>query len=353
MVASVTLADIARHVGARWVLPGSESSRTDAEIGAIPISGLGSLASASPGQLSHLSSASYRTHLGATQATAVIMSEQDAEDSPCIALVVENPYLAFAQATQLFVEDEALEVGVHASATISPTAQIDPTAALGPGVVIGERAQVGGGARVFANTVVGADCVIAAGATLAANVTLYRRVRIGERSIVHSGAVLGAPGFGFTPDASGHMQEIAQLGGVRIGADVSVGAGSTIDCGAIDDTVVEDGVKIDNQVQIGHNCRIGAHSLLCGCVGIAGSSVVGKHCVLAGGVGVGGSKPVEVCDGVMVTAYTPVTQSITKPGIYSGTIVFHEHGKWRRNALRFEALDDLFKRVKALEKQGH
>ena len=94
-------------------------------------------------------------------------------------------------------------------------------------------------------------------------------------------------------DQQGHLHEIAQLGGVWIGEDVSVGASSTIDCGAIEDTVIEDGVKIDNQVQVGHNCRVGAHSLLCGCVGIAGSSVIGRHCVLAGGVGVGGSKP---CD---------------------------------------------------------
>jgi len=353
MVASVTLGKIAQHIDAELVVPAAQEGASDSDPKTLSISGLGSLGTATSGQLSHLSSPSYKAQLPTTQASAVIMSAQDVPQSPCIALVVDNPYLAFARATQLFVDEDPLSSGVHQTASIGADVQIDATAAIGPGVVIGPRTRIDSGAAIFANTVVGSDCVIGPDVTLAANVTLYRRVRIGARSIVHSGAVLGAPGFGYTPDTTGQMQEIAQLGGVQIGTDVSVGAGTTIDCGAIEDTIVEDGVKIDNQVQIGHNCRIGAHSLLCGCVGIAGSSVVGKHCVLAGGVGVGGSKPVEVCDGVMVTAYTPVTQSITAPGIYSGTIVFHEHGKWRRNALRFEALDDLFKRVKALEKQGH
>lgn len=341
---ALTINDIARHIGAEVI------GASDADAPAI--TGLGSLGSAQPGQLSHLSSPAYRRHLPQTQATAIIMRADDAPDCPSVALVVDNPYLAFARATALFIDEEPSEVGVAASATIGVECAIDPSASIAPGVVLGARTQVGPRAIIGANTVVGADCVVGEDVVLAPNVTLYRRVRIGARSVIHAGAVLGAPGFGFTPNEQGQLQEIAQLGGVEIGADVSVGAATAIDCGAIDDTVIEDGVKIDNQVQIGHNCRIGAHSLLCGCVGIAGSSTLGKHCVLAGGVGVGGDKPVDICDGVMVTAYTPVTQSISTPGVYSGTIVFHEHRLWRRNAIRFEALDELFKRVRALERDA-
>ena len=111
---------------------------------------------------------------------------------------------------------------------------------------------------------------------------------MGQRCIVHSGAVLGADGFGFTPDEQGRFEAIAQIGGLRIGSDVSIGAGTTIDCGAIDATVIGDGVKIDNLVQIGHNCKIGDHTLICGAVGLAGSTEIGRHCVLAGGSGVAG-----------------------------------------------------------------
>jgi UDP-3-O-[3-hydroxymyristoyl] glucosamine N-acyltransferase len=328
------------------------AQRIDAEVvgdSKVEITGLGSLGTASVGQLSHLSNSSYRNQLADTNASAVILSAADAAQCPVCALVVDNPYLAFAKASQLFADPGSLAPGIHPSAIVGQGCEIDAAAAIGPGVVIGDSTQVAAGARIFAHSVLGDRCSVGEDVTVRANVTVYNDVSIGPRSVLHSGCVIGADGFGFAPDSAGHLVEIAQLGGVEIGADVSVGACTSIDCGAIENTVIEDGVKIDNQVQIGHNCRVGAHSLLCGCVGLAGSSVIGKHCVLAGGVGVGGDKPVTLCDGVTATAYTAITQSVSKPGVYSGSIVFHEHGKWRRNALRFLALDELFKRVKAIE----
>ncbi len=335
---TLTVADIAGRIGAEIIGDGAEV-----------ISGLGSLGSAAAGQLSHLSSPSYRHQLSDTRASAVIVAPGDAEDCPVTALVVDKPYLAFAQASRMFARHPRLDAGAHPSVTLGENCEIDPTAALGPNVVVGDGTRIGAGARIHANTVIGERCDIAEDVTLFGNVAIYDDVKIGPRSVVHSGSVIGAAGFGFTPDGSGHLQEIAQLGGVRLGADVSIGACSTVDCGAIEDTVVEDGVKIDNQVQIGHNCRIGAHTLICGCVGIAGSTVIGKHCVFAGGAGAGGDNPITVCDGVVVTARTVLSQSVDKPGVYSGTIIFHEHGKWRRNALRFANLDELFRRVKKLE----
>ncbi len=336
-----SVAEIAAHISAEVV---GDPTRT--------VSGLGSLGTAKGDELSHLSSASYRKLLPETRAGVVILSAQDVADCPCTALVVENPYLAFAQASQLFRKEVPIQPGVHPTATVDPSCTLADEVAIGPNVVIGPDTRVGRGAQIQANTTVGARCNLGDDTVLHPNVTLYSDVRLGARSQVHSGSVVGAPGFGFTPGADGHLVEIAQIGGVAIGADVSIGACTTIDCGAIDDTVIEDGVKIDNQVQIGHNSRIGAHTMLCGCVGIVGSSVIGKHCIFAGGSGVGGDKPVTVCDGVIVTARTVISQSVDKPGVYSGTIVFHEHSKWRRNALRFEALDDLFKRLRRLERRA-
>jgi UDP-3-O-[3-hydroxymyristoyl] glucosamine N-acyltransferase len=179
---------------------------------------------------------------------------------------------------------------------------------------------------------------------------LYHAVDVGSDSVIHSQAVIGADGFGYTPDAKGQMVEIAQIGGVTIGRNVSIGAATTIDRGAIENTIIEDGVKIDNQVQIGHNCIIGEHTLICGCCGIVGSSKIGKHCVFAGDVGVGGDAPIEVCDFVIVSARTLISRSITEPGTYSGSNLYDHNRQWKRNALRFLELDTLFKRVKKLEK---
>ena len=172
------------------------------------------------------------------------------------------------------------------SARIDASASIDRTAHVGPGAVIGSETTVAGGVAIHANAVVGARCRLDEGVRIMANATLYDDVKVGARSVVHANAVIGADGFGFARSGGGALAPIAQLGGVTLGKNVSIGAATTVDRGAIDDTLIEDGVKIDNQVQIGHNCRIGAHSVICGCVGIVGSTEIGRGCVLAGMVGV-------------------------------------------------------------------
>ncbi|HET6471660.1 MAG TPA: UDP-3-O-(3-hydroxymyristoyl)glucosamine N-acyltransferase [Pseudomonadales bacterium] len=334
-----TLAELAKRIDAR----------VEGDPNAI-VTGLGSLATASPGQLTHLSSRAYRRHLPQTRATAVILRADDLPACPTHALIAKNPYLAFARASMLFSDRPPEAPGVHATAVVDPSARLGAGVAIGPHAVIGARCSIGARVEIGANTVVGAMCELGDDVRLMPNATLYHRVRIGARSVVHSGAVIGADGFGFAADERGRHVDIAQIGGVAIGADVSVGAATTIDRGAIDDTIIGDGVKIDNQVQIGHNTIVGEHTVICGCVGIVGSTRIGRHCVLAGGVGVGGDGPIEIADGVVVSGMTHVSRSIDKPGVYSGGVLHSATLKWKRNALRFAELDELAKRIAALEK---
>jgi UDP-3-O-[3-hydroxymyristoyl] glucosamine N-acyltransferase len=317
----------------------------------LAITGIGSLATAAAGQISHLSSATYRAQLAQTQASAVILAEADLKLWQGPALVVANPYLTFARATQLFARLPELAVGIHPDAVVDDSAQLGVDVRVGPGVVVGPGTRIGARTRLYANVVIGEHCEVGDDSLLMPNVVIYGDVRLGARCIVHSAAVVGADGFGFTPGERGRLEAIAQLGGVTVGDDVSIGAGTTIDRGALDDTVIEDGVKIDNQVQIGHNCRIGAHSLICGCVGIVGSTRIGRHCVLAGGVGVGGDGPIEIGDRVVVSGMTHVSASITEPGIYSGGVLHSPNRLWKKNALRFGRLDDLYRRVARLERE--
>jgi UDP-3-O-[3-hydroxymyristoyl] glucosamine N-acyltransferase len=172
---------------------------------------------------------------------------------------------------------------------------------------------------------------------------------IGARCIVHSGAVIGADGFGFAPTPDGHWEKIAQLGGVRIGDDVEIGANSCIDRGALDDTVLGDGVKLDNLVQIGHNVIVGAHTAMAGCVGVAGSARIGAHCTLGGGAIVLGH--LELADRVHISAATVVTRSILKPGTYSGVFPFDDNAAWEKNAATLRQLHALRDRVRALERK--
>lgn len=337
----IPLADVAARIGARLI---GDPAAT--------VHGLGVLSEAKAGQLSHLSSPAHRRFLADTAATAVILAARDVAACPTNALVAERPYHAYAIASALFETRPCQAPGTHPNATVAATACLGPGVAIGPGATIEAEARLGAGVQVGAGAFVGHGAVVGEHTRIMANATLCHGVRLGRRCVVHSGAVIGADGFGFAPDAAGRLNAIAQVGGVRIGDDVSVGALTAIDRGAIQDTVIGDGVKIDNQVQVGHNCEIGAHSVLCGQVGLVGSTRIGRHCMLGGGVGVGGDGPIALCDRVTVTAMTHVTSSITTPGLYAGGTLHAPAGRWKRNALRFTKLDELARRLGRLERRA-
>ncbi|HEU0152123.1 MAG TPA: UDP-3-O-(3-hydroxymyristoyl)glucosamine N-acyltransferase [Arenimonas sp.] len=311
------------------------------------IEGVGTLAGARAGQLGFLANPRYRAELAGTAASAVVVSAQDAADCPVPCLVAKSPYVAFAKIAALFEPVPAAAPGVHASAAIDPSAHVDPAAQVGPFCSIGARSRIGAGAVLGPGCVVGDDCEVGPGSVLVARVTLVARVRLGARVRVHTGAVLGADGFGLAMDG-GHWIKVPQLGGVVVGDDCEIGANTCIDRGAIEDTVLEQDVRLDNLIQIGHNVRIGAHSALAGCVAVAGSARIGAYCLVGGGAGIAGH--LEICDRVTVTAMSLVTQSITAPGEYSSGMPVQESRLWRRNGARFRQLDQLARKIGALSK---
>ena len=334
----VTLGQIAARFG--LVLRGDPDAR---------VTGVATLKDARPGTISFLSNPRYRRYLADTAATAVVLDEATGADCPVAVLLAANPYAAYARIAAWLHPEPATVAGVHPSAVVDASARIAPSAAIGPHAVIEAGAEIGARAVVGAGSVIGADCVLGADSRLAARVVLYRRVRIGARCLIHSGVVLGADGFGIAQDRDGWVK-VPQLGGVRIGDDVEIGANTTIDRGAIDDTVIEDDVKLDNQIQIGHNVRIGAHTAIAGCVGISGSTTIGARCMIGGMAGIAGH--LEICDGVAVLGLSMVSRSITTPGIYSSGLPVSEAGDWRRVVARLRHLDELFDRVRRLERPG-
>ncbi|MDH5823401.1 UDP-3-O-(3-hydroxymyristoyl)glucosamine N-acyltransferase [Luteimonas sp. RD2P54] len=315
---------------------------------AIALHGVGSLAAAGPGELAFLSSARYRGELAATRAGAVLLRGEDAAGYPGTALVAGDPYAAYARAAALFHPRRVAAPGIHPSAVVHADAEVDPAAEVGPLTSIGARSRVAAGAIVGPGCVIGEDCAVGRDCELVARVTLVARVLLGARVRIHPGAVLGADGFGLAMDA-GRWINVPQLGGVRVGDDCEIGANTTIDRGAIEDTVLEEDVRLDNLIQIAHNVHVGAHTAMAGCVGIAGSARIGRYCMLAGAAGVAGH--LEICDHVVVTAMSMVSQSIREPGEYSSGISVMRSRDWRRSAARLRQLDGLARRVIALERE--
>ncbi|HSC46903.1 MAG TPA: UDP-3-O-(3-hydroxymyristoyl)glucosamine N-acyltransferase [Gammaproteobacteria bacterium] len=316
--------------------------------GSTRVQAVATLQNATPGSIAFLANPHYRRFLPATRASAVILNAADADACPVPALVSANPYLLYAHIAALLAPQAPARHGVDPAAHVSRDARVDAAAWVGPGAVVETGAMIAGHASVGPNCVIMEGAKLGEGSRLVANATLCPRVEVGRRALIHPGAVIGADGFGIARDGAAWVK-VPQLGSVRIGDDVEIGANTTIDRGALEDTVIEDGVKLDNQIQVGHNVRIGAHTAVAGCAAIAGSAVIGKRCMIAGGAGVAGH--IEICDDVTITAMTLVSHTITRAGVYSGSLPMDDAGEWRKNSARFRQLDKLARRVADLEKK--
>ncbi|AVH37311.1 UDP-3-O-(3-hydroxymyristoyl)glucosamine N-acyltransferase [Pseudomonas monteilii] len=337
MSVTMTLGQLAEALGA--TLKGPE---------ALQITGLATLQEAGPGQLSFLANPQYRKYLDNCQAGAVLLKAADAESFAGNALIVADPYQAYARISHLFDPKPKAVAGIHPSAVVAEDAQVDASASIGPFAVIESGARIGADVSIGAHCFIGARCVVGEGGWLAPRVTLYHDVTIGKRVVIQSGAVIGGEGFGFANE-KGIWRKIAQIGGVTIGDDVEIGVNTAVDRGALSDTRIGDGVKLDNQIQIAHNVQIGDHTAMAACVGISGSTRIGKHCMLAGGVGLVGH--IDICDNVFVSGMTMVTRSITEPGSYSSGTAMQPLADWRKSAARIRQLDDMAKRLQQLEKR--
>ena len=311
------------------------------------IHGVGSLKRATPGQLSFLSNHAYLGQLPETKASAVIVEKGFADLCQTNVLLSDNPYVSFAQLTALFKTSQSLNDGIHDSAVIDKTAVVDKSVCIGPNVIVEADALIASGSVIGANSYVGEGAVIGKNCHLNNNVTIYHQVKLGESVIIHSGAVVGADGFGFAFNEEKYVK-IYQLGSVLIGNNVEIGACTTIDRGTLEDTIIGEGVKIDNQVQIGHNCKVGKHSVICGCTGIAGSVSIGEYCMFGGASGAVGH--ISITDKVQVSAMSLVSESITEPGVYSSGTWHMKTSAWKRNNIRFKQLDSISKRIRELEK---
>jgi len=333
----LTLAEIASHIGAK--LLGNADFEVD---------GIAALAQARVGQVSFLAEAKYRKQLSTCQASAMILSADEAEHYPGHKLVVDNPYLAYARVAALFDNRPDTLPGIHPTAVVSTEATLGKDVSIAAYAVISDGASLGPNCIVGAHTVIGEGCVLGEDSRLASHVTLYHGVRIGKRANIHSGVVIGSDGFGFAND-QGKWIKIPQIGSVCIGDDVEIGSNTTIDRGALDDTLIGNGVKMDNQIQVAHNVQIGDHTAIAGCVGIAGSAKIGRHCGIGGGAGILGH--LEISDGVQVTAMSLVTKSIKQSGIYSSGTSVEPFKLWHKNYARFGQLDEMARRLKALEQR--
>lgn len=304
------------------------------------LSGVGSLSHAKDDEISFLSSAQFEASLANSNAAVILVTPKFEALVPksSVALVVADPYLAYASSSQLFAYC-ANSGHIHSSAVIASSAVIGKNVSIGAFCVIGEAAIIGDNSCLDAHVVIEDGVVIGRSAVIKPHTTIAHHCVIGDFVRLHSGVSIGSEGFGFaaTHDRSElGWERIAQLGRVVIGDHVRIGSQTCIDRGAVDDTVIGNHVIIDNLVQIAHNVKIGDGTAIAAKTGIAGSTSIGKRCIIGGAVGINGH--ITICDDVTLSGMTMVTKSIKSAGAYSSGTTAMPTPNWRRAAVRFRKL---------------
>ena len=313
----------------------------------LQITGAASLVEATAGEISFFGNRKYIGLLRKTRASAVFVPTDFAESIGAAQIRVANPTKAFEQVVLKFAPKPiTFPPGIHASAVVDPSARlgervsVQPHAVIEAGTTIGDDTIIGAGSYIGHETVIGSACLIYP------LVTIRERSCIGSRVTIHSGAVIGADGFGFEM-IDGRQQKIQQLGIVQIDDDVEIGANTTVDRARFGRTWIQQGVKIDNLVQIAHNVVIGKNSVIVAQTGISGSTRVGERVTIAGQVGIVGH--VEIADGSIIAAQSGVSKSVPG-GVWFG----YPAGpidEIKQQIAWIRSLGKLFARVKEIEKK--
>lgn len=244
------------------------------------------------------------------------------------AIICENPRAKLAELLSLFT-DANPKRGIDAKAEVSPSAEISPDAYIAPFAYVGE------------------GCKVEAGSVIEPHAVLMQNVKIGRNCLIHSGAVIGADGFGFERTEA-EIVKIPQTGGVTIGDDVEIGACSTIDRGTLNDTIILSGTKIDNQVQIGHNVKIGRNCIICSMSGIAGSTELCDNVTISVQAGI--TDHVKIGSNVIIAGRSGVTNDVPDNAIVSG-FPARNHNDAKRALVLASDLPLLVKRLHKVERK--
>jgi UDP-3-O-[3-hydroxymyristoyl] glucosamine N-acyltransferase len=331
----MTLAELARVLGAE--LRGNPD---------LTIGGVAGLEEAGPEHVTFVANPRYSSLARTTKAGAVLVSPDFPEISAAT-LRTANPYLAFAKTVQLFYREPEYAPGIHPTAVIHPTAKIGHDVHVAAYVVVSEGAVIGDYATLLPHVVVYPHAVIGHHFFAHAHSIVREHCRLGDHVVLQNGAIVGSDGFGFAKDDAGTWHKIVQSGPAVLEDSVEVQANSCIDRASVGETRIGSGVKIDNLAQIGHGSKIGANTLVCAQVGLAGSSETGKNVILAGQVGVAGH--CKLGDGVIMTAQSGVSHDVPAGKMISGSPAF-DNRQWLRATAIFARLPEIMKQLQRRDK---
>lgn len=315
------------------------------------VSTLSKIEEGHPGSISFLANPKYTPHIYDTEASVVLVADGFEAEHPVkpTLIRVADPYAAMTGLLEFASNAmNSHPEGVEEPSHVGFGTEVPEKAYIGAFAYVGKNVTLGRGVKIYPQVYVGDNCVIGDDTVLYAGAKVYHGCKIGARCIVHSGAVIGADGFGFAP-VDGHYHKIPQLGIVEIGDDVEVGANTTIDRATMGMTKVGAGTKLDNLIQIAHNVEVGSDTVMAAQVGIAGSTKVGSSCRVGGQVGMAGH--IRIADNVEIGAQAGLQRNVRAGSRVIGSPAV-DIGDFARQVVYIKNLERLNRRVDALEKQN-
>ena len=316
----------------------------------LELSKLSKIEEGEKGSLSFLSNPKYTPYIYNTQASAVIVNKDFLPEQPVdtTLIKVEDSYKAFSKLLEYYQMAKMSKTGIEQPSFIHETAQLGDDVYVGAFAYIGENVKIGDGVKIFPQSHIGDNVTIGDHSVIFSSARVLSDCVIGNRVVINSGCVIGADGFGFSPNPDGTYSKVPQTGNVIIEDHVDVGALSTIDRATLGSTIIRKGAKLDNQIQIAHNVEIGENTVIAAQTGVAGSTKVGKNCRIGGQVGIVGH--ITIGDNVGIQAQSGVGRNIKSNSNIQGSPAF-DYGDWNRSYVYFKNLPKIEKRITDLEKR--
>ena len=315
----------------------------------VEVSKLSKIEEGEKGSLTFLSNPKYNSYLYTTKASVAIVNKSLVleKEVKTTLIKVDDAYKSFSKLLEFYNEAKNNKSGREQPNFIAVSSEIGENEYIGAFVYIGENVKIGNNVKIYPNTNIGDNSIIGDNTVIFSGVKIYADTKIGENCKVHSGAVIGADGFGFAPNENGEFKAIPQIGNVIIEDNVDIGAACTIDRATLGATIIRKGVKLDNQIQIAHNVEIGENTVIASQTGVAGSTKIGQNCMIGGQVGIAGH--LKIGDNVKILGQSGVTKSLRDKQMVHGTPAINARD-FNKSYVYFKNLPKVVSKINQLEK---
>ncbi|MEH6680120.1 MAG: UDP-3-O-(3-hydroxymyristoyl)glucosamine N-acyltransferase [Sediminicola sp.] len=302
------------------------------------------------GSLTFLSNPKYTAHIYSTKASITIVNRDFTPDQQLktTLIKVDDAYKSFSKLLEYYNQVKNNKSGLENPVYISESAKYGDEFYLGAFSYLGQNVRIGSNVKIYPNVYIGDNVRIGDNVIVFAGAKIYSETVIGNNCVIHGGVILGADGFGFSPNEQGEFIKVPQTGNVILEDNVDVGAGTTIDRATLGSTILRKGVKLDNQIQIAHNVEIGEHTVIAAQTGIAGSTKIGKFCMIGGQVGIVGH--IVIGDRVKIQAQSGIGRNVKSDEVLQGSPALN-YGDYNKSYVHFKNLPKLVNRIEVIEKK--